>query len=478
MEKIIEIDEVNFNNIISIWENDYNDYKSKLKKSSDLIEDVIWFANAEWWTIYIWIKEERDKNWKIIWWIEDWFEKIEDANGFTWIFNETIPSIIWLNHEFIKYKGKYILKFIIPKSIDLHSTKSFNYFIRKWSSTIPIKWEDIEKIKYLKWITKYEDKIIDLDYNLILKSDYFISFMEKELDFWNRQSWYNYLINNNFLDKNKSPRICTILWFAGNPQVHLKTSILINIYWFQKNSRTYKYDRERLEDTKKIVWPIEVMIRDSIDYIEKFFKTKKVLYPIISIKEAIVNAVLHREYSIQDDIKIEIFDNQIEIISPWLFPWNDRNINPLKYQRNIRNNKLYWILSRISDFEKDREKKLNQDRWEWIQTIFNLAKKWKYMDPKYLFDNWNTIVILNFTSIETYETKILEYLKKNWTIKNKEAREITWEEDKEKIKNIFKKLENKKKIERVDFSAPKAKVRYKLKQDIIEDYSFKQSSFF
>lgn len=51
--KLVDITEFEYKNIISIQENDYNDYKNKLKKSSELIDDIIWFANTEWGTLYI-----------------------------------------------------------------------------------------------------------------------------------------------------------------------------------------------------------------------------------------------------------------------------------------------------------------------------------------------------------------------------------------------------------------------------------------
>ena len=43
-------------------------------------------------------------------------------------------------------------------------------------------------------------------------------------------------------------------------------------------------------------------------------------YPVRVIKEAITNAVIHRDYRLNRDIQIRIFDNRIEIESPGLFP--------------------------------------------------------------------------------------------------------------------------------------------------------------
>ncbi|MDP3498665.1 MAG: ATP-binding protein [Candidatus Nitrotoga sp.] len=49
------------------------------------------------------------------------------------------------------------------------------------------------------------------------------------------------------------------------------------------------------------------------------FKTRQV-YPDRVMKEAIVNAVIHRDYRLNRDIFIRIFDNRIEVESPGIFP--------------------------------------------------------------------------------------------------------------------------------------------------------------
>jgi ATP-dependent DNA helicase RecG len=43
-------------------------------------------------------------------------------------------------------------------------------------------------------------------------------------------------------------------------------------------------------------------------------------YPERVIKEAITNAIIHRDYRINKDIQIRIFDSRIEVVSPGAFP--------------------------------------------------------------------------------------------------------------------------------------------------------------
>jgi len=47
---------------------------------------------------------------------------------------------------------------------------------------------------------------------------------------------------------------------------------------------------------------------------------QKLDYPPETIWEIVVNAVIHRDYSISDNIQIKIFDNRIEIMNPGRLP--------------------------------------------------------------------------------------------------------------------------------------------------------------
>ena len=66
------------------------------------------------------------------------------------------------------------------------------------------------------------------------------------------------------------------------------------------------------------------------------FKTKH-SYPERVVKEAIVNAVIHRDYRLNRDIFIRIFDDRIEIESPGVFPGSITPANVSKLGSKARN---------------------------------------------------------------------------------------------------------------------------------------------
>jgi len=50
-------------------------------------------------------------------------------------------------------------------------------------------------------------------------------------------------------------------------------------------------------------------------------------YPLKAIREAIINAVIHRDYREPADTRILIFNDKIEIVSPGSFPKELRRKN-------------------------------------------------------------------------------------------------------------------------------------------------------
>ena len=60
-------------------------------------------------------------------------------------------------------------------------------------------------------------------------------------------------------------------------------------------------------------------------------------YPITALHEIITNAVLHRDYSVADDVHIRIFDNRVEVVSPGMLPAHitPENILSERFARNV-----------------------------------------------------------------------------------------------------------------------------------------------
>ena len=108
-------------------------------------------------------------------------------------------------------------------------------------------------------------------------------------------------------------------------------------------------------------------------------------YPEFAWFEGIVNALTHRNYSIRGEhIKVLIFDDRLEIISPGLLP-NIVTIDNILNQRYSRNPRIARILS-----EFGWVKEMN----EGVKRIYSEMEKLFLNEPKYSEPNSNVLLVL------------------------------------------------------------------------------------
>jgi ATP-dependent DNA helicase RecG len=108
--------------------------------------------------------------------------------------------------------------------------------------------------------------------------------------------------------------------------------------------------------------------------------------------EGLVNAVIHRSYSISGDhIRIEIFDDRIEIESPGRFPGISDMSNPLKVTRFARNPRVARVCADLN---------FGQELGEGIRRIFEEMRLAGLADPVYRQTSGSVRLILNSTPID------------------------------------------------------------------------------
>lgn len=444
-----------FEQILRNDEGDYADFVSIDVSGARIQEKIVEFTNSEGGSLYAGIKDRKET-------IRfDGFDTVEDASKvIDAAYRDIKPRIENLEHEFLMFNNKIIVKLTIPSSTKVHQTANGQVLIRVGAKKITLKGDDIKFLKYKKGVDRYEDEIKNIDFNLFFNGNYFTNFL-KRIGFLGRKK--EYLNRNNFIFNNK-PRIAAILCFLDTPQSVIKSGIKIIRYEHQKHSRKYAYRRERVSDKDySIEGPIEVLIREGIKKIDEIMPAY-IKYPKEAILESLANAVLHRDYYIQDEIQVKIYDNRIEIVSPGGFAGGITAKNIFSHERFSRNPIIFRTLFKISSLEKRKQDRLNQDQGEGVKTIVNSMRKAGLADPEFEEKDNSVIIILKHANAESYENKIINYLKDHDSIANKEAREITGEEDKEKIKNVFKKLLKRNIIKVAGTPKSTSKFKYQLKE--------------
>jgi ATP-dependent DNA helicase RecG len=150
------------------------------------------------------------------------------------------------------------------------------------------------------------------------------------------------------------------------------------------------------------------------------FKTRH-LYPERVVTEAIVNAVIHRDYRLNRDIFIRIFDDRIEVESPGAFPGNITPSNISKAGSKARNP---LVAQNLREFPVAP----NIDAGEGVKMMFAEMAAAQLYPPQYSQNTDKavesvTVTLLNHERPTTWD-EVSHWIDEHGEIANSDLREI------------------------------------------------------
>lgn len=454
--------------LLNLEEDQFCDFKCSLIAPEKLQKTFVAFANADGGDLYVGIKDKKkyQKNERI-----SGFKSKEDADGhITTLLEQTKPTIEGVNVEFIDFNqgsqsnDGFVLHFIIPKSSKVHYTAKDECYQRVNTENRLIKGDRLSQLNYTKGAYSFETKPINnISIDDITESSYLDDYMfrvETKIDkkkFLKKQG----LISPE--NGTPYPNAACVLMFDEIPEATLRSKCAIKIIRLRTAGDEYRREQLQPSDSFTISSPIEKQINDALEKINNILEkviyersSEKLQYPINAIKEIVVNAVIHRDYSIKEDIFITIYDNRIEIKSPGKFPGYITKDN-IYEERYSRNSNIVRLLHNLPN-------PLNHDIGEGLNTVKNELKKVGLVDPKIEESENSVIVTIKHEKIATLEQIIKEFFSENpnATIANRDVRRLSGENDMQKVKSVLKKLRLKGDIELVDKNTTTFHYKYKL----------------
>lgn len=380
------------------------------------------------------------------------------------------PPVPAVSSEFIvcpTAPSHLLLHLLVPKSPMVHYTSDKTCFIRKGAQNLILKGNAIERLIFSKGQRSYEDVPVEtVRAKELAKSNY----MQKYLRLVPTAQPAEVFLRKQRLTHEEGqvhflgPQILTagVLLFDDTPQASLPTKCAIKVTRLETADEEYK--REYLKGTPQTIeGPLQVVIERAKETVLHVMAgvTYKVggryevlRYPPVAIHEIITNAVLHRDYGIKDDIHVNIYDNRIEVISPGRLPGHITVENILQ-ERYARNPKIVRLLNKLPDPP-------NKDIGEGLDTAFRSMRDARLKPPIIEEMDGGVRVVLRHESIASAEEQIIEYLEKNGTVRNSEARELTGIASENEMKRVFERMRKNEIIEPVNPSAARAKYSYKL----------------
>lgn len=162
-----------------------------------------------------------------------------------------------------------------------------------------------------------------------------------------------------------------------------------------------------LRNIRKAIWLVPEQIQ----------RQEKYEYPPEAIREAIVNAVVHRDYETPSKVQVRIFDNRIEIWSPGLLP-EGISVEDLKREhRSIPRNpllfkQLFWV-------------KYVEDVGGGTLDMIRLCKEWEILEPEFkLFRLPPSLDDLEKLGLNERQINAVEYVKKSGSITSGEYQRL------------------------------------------------------
>ena len=239
-----------------------------------------------------------------------------------------------------------------------------------------------------------------------------------------------------------------MLLFYNNPSAALPRRCAVKIARYE--TKEDDPEREHLKDLITVEGHLYRLIHDTVESVTNIMSgieiwttegMKKVEYPPETVWEIITNAIIHRDYSISDDVQITIFNDRIEVLSPGKLPGYVTTVNILD-SRYSRNPKIVRTLNRYADPP-------NKDLGEGLNTAFQKMKEWKLKSPVITEENNYVKVVIPHTPLAAPEQLVMEWLEHHDSIANSQAREITGIKSENEVKRVFLRLAKEGLIERV-----------------------------
>lgn len=160
------------------------------------------------------------------------------------------------------------------------------------------------------------------------------------------------VLNNLNLARDNNLNIAGLLLFGNEPEKYKPAFIVKAVSFVGNDPAGVKY-----RDSVDIKGKLEEQYNGVIDFLKRNLKyiqrdrgvntLGELEIPAIVLEELMVNAFIHRNYFINAPIRVFIFDNRIEIISPGRLPNNLTIQNIINGNSNIRNGIITSFATRL-----------------------------------------------------------------------------------------------------------------------------------
>lgn len=447
-------------NLIMMNEGKTLEFKENTQNLNKIIQTIIAFANTAGGTIIVGIK---DKTKKIIGIPNPLNEEEKISNAVA----DSIFPLFLPNIEIHNIRNKELLVIKVPHAVGPIYLKKYGEnegtFIRLGSTNRKADFDTLKTLKRLSENITYDELPLikaekeEIDWELLKQT---FQKKKKKIDMTKAE---NLGIIKEHMGK-KYPTNGGILLFGRNREKYFP-DINIRCVRFLGN------DKDKVLDHIDINVALPLAIKETINFVEKvtfkFSKFNKIhredilQFPAEAVREAVINSVLHADYSIKgSSIQIAIFDNRIEITNPGGLPFGLTLEKALTGVSKIRNRVIARVFRELSIIE------------QWGSGIRRIIKTYQNLNliPP-IFEEIDSFFKISLFSIqnkkrilEKWEILLIDYLKEKNEISTLQAADL-WKISDRAARTRLKKMIEAKVIQRIGTSIKDPKAIFQLIAD-------------
>ncbi len=369
-------------------EDQWFDRKSSRIAARDLADALVGFANAEGGIIAVGLHRGKIEG----------IKKVSARIKNSWrqaAVDFTVPPVRMRFHELdcLDERGRdeALLLIEVGASSGVHANRRDDVFLRIGDENRRLSFQQRQELHYEKGQASYEATFVDgfsvedLDAELLGRYAATMGHPDPE----------RLLVARGLASSDARLTVGCVLLFGEIPQARFPEAY-VRVLRYQGAERG-SGSRQRLSEDVRCEGPIPAVIERAQEMVQGMLPVRRALaasgrfkdHPLLprdAWLEGMVNAVLHRSYSVSGDhVRVEIFDDRLEIESPGRFPGLADLSDPTGVPRFARNPRIARVCSDLG---------FGQELGEGIRRIFAEMRLAGLLDPRYIQTAGTTRLVL------------------------------------------------------------------------------------
>ena len=334
---------------IDLGEDSTIEFKRELPRRTDMADEIAAFANARGGVILIGVDDDGT----IVGLDRQALDRIEET--VVQICRDSIDPVLHIITDRLRIDDKNLLKIEVPQSPFVHKS-SDGYFIRQGSSKMEMSTEWLGQLLQNRSQVhriSFDEQFVPNTNKDTLKEPLYLRFITEGAT--EREQIENLLLKRRLLVKEGQEyraSVAGVLMCSDTPDDYLYNSFIQAVFYNGEEK-----DANYQIDAKDFKGPLDQQIVDAFKFVQRYNQVsarkeigriERAQYSMRAVFEAIVNAVVHRDYSkTGSKIRLFMFADRLELYSPGALA-NTLTVDDLPYNQATRNELLARLLSEIT----------------------------------------------------------------------------------------------------------------------------------